>query len=174
VFWRRWAPLTVAPRASCAARGSAYASPVPARSHGSATAIARSAYVWGVARPLVAVALVAVLVAPVAPAHATVTPSSGDPRAAFEIAFSAQAVGLDLQLAGPGRCGDLDDLHISIRRARHGRFRFGPGVPGARPRRDGRRLRRWCRGRYRVAVVASGEFEPSPSHVIANGRFTVR
>jgi hypothetical protein len=78
-----------------------------------------SAYVWAVARPLVAVALVAVLVAPVAPAHATVTPSSGDPRAAFEIAFSAQAVGLDLQLAGPGRCGDL---HISIRRARHGRF----------------------------------------------------
>jgi hypothetical protein len=152
---------------------------MPARSHGATTAIARSAHVWGVvARPLVAVALVAVLAAvlavPVAPAQATVTPSSGDPRADFEIAFSAQAVGLDLQLAGPGRCGDLDDLHISIRRARHGRFRFGPEVPGARPRRDGRRLRRWCRGRYRVAVVASGEFEPSPSHVIATGRFSVR
>jgi hypothetical protein len=57
VCWR-WAPLTVPPRASCAARGSAYASPMPARSHGSATAIARSAPVWGVvARPLVAVAL---------------------------------------------------------------------------------------------------------------------
>ena len=75
---------------------------------------------------------------------------------------------------GAGRCGDLDDLHVSIGRARDGRFRFGPRVPGARPRRDGRRLRRWCRGRYRVAVVASGEFEPSPSEVIAKGRFTVR
>ena len=138
-----------------------------------------STRVWGrVAWPRVAVALVgvlaAVLVAPVAPARATVTPSSGGPRAAFEIAFAAQAVGLDLQLVGPGRCGDLDDLHISIRRARDGHFRFGPRVPGARPRRDGKRLRRWCRGRYRVAVVASGEFEPSPSQVVAKGRFTVR
>ncbi|WP_028064668.1 hypothetical protein [Solirubrobacter soli] len=122
---------------------------------------------------LVAV-LAAVLAAPVASAQVTVTPSSGGPRAAFEIAFAAQSVGLDLQLAGPGRCGDVDSLHISIRRARDGRFRFGPRVPGARPRRDGRRLRGWCRGRYGVAVVASGEFEPSPSEVIADGRCTVR
>jgi hypothetical protein len=142
------------------------------------TAVALSARVWGrVAWPLVAGALVgvlaAVLVAPVVQARATVTPSNGGPRAAFEIAFAAQAVGLDLQLVGPGRCGDLDDLHISVRQAKDGRFRFGPEVPGARPRRDGTRLRRWCRGRYRVAVVASGAFEPSPSEVIATGRFTV-
>jgi hypothetical protein len=113
-------------------------------------------------------------VAAVVPARATVTPSSGGPRAAFGIGFAAQAVGLDLQLVGPGRCGDLDDLHISIGRARDGHFRFGPRVPGARPRRDGKRLARWCRGRYRVAVVASGEFEPSPSEVVAKGRFIVR
>jgi hypothetical protein len=138
----------------------------------------RSRRVWGrVAWPRVVVALVAVLAAvlaaPVASAQATVTPSSGGPRAAFEIAFAAQAVGLDLQFVGPGRCGELDDLHISIGRARDGRFRFGPRVPGARPRRDGKRLRRWCRGRYRVAVVASGEFERSPVEVIAGGRFTL-
>jgi hypothetical protein len=75
---------------------------------------------------------------------------------------------------GCGKREERDDLHIAIRRARDGRLRFGPRVPGARPRRDGRRLRRWCRGRYRVAVVASGEFEPSPSRVIASGRFSVR
>jgi hypothetical protein len=111
------------------------------------TAVALSARVGArVAWPRVAGALVVVLatvlVAPVVPARATVTPSSGGPRAAFEIAFAAQAVGLDLQLVGPGRCGDLDDLHISIGRAGDGRFRFGPRVPGARPRRDGQRLRR--------------------------------
>jgi hypothetical protein len=178
VFWRRWAALTVSPRTSYAARGSAYASPMPARPHRSATVVARSARAWAVARPRVALALVAVLATVLAvavtPAHAAVMPSSGDRRAAFQVAFPAQAVGLDLQLTGPGRCGGLDDLHISIRRAREGRFRFGPQVPGARPRRDGRRLRRWCRGRYRVAVVASGEFEPSPVEVIASGHFTVR
>jgi hypothetical protein len=131
-----WAALTIPPRSSCTARSSAYASPMLARPDDSATAVARSAHEWAVAR-------------------------------------SRVAVGLDLQLAGPGRCGDLDDLHISVRQAKDGRFRFGPEVPGARPRRDGTRLRRWCRGRYRVAVVASGAFEPSPSEVIATGRFTV-
>jgi hypothetical protein len=70
-----------------------------------------------------------------APAGAGVTPSSGDRRAAFAITFPARAVGLDLQLTAPRRCGELDDLHIAIRRARSGHFRFGPQVPGALPER---------------------------------------
>jgi hypothetical protein len=120
------------------------------------------------------VVVAVVLAAPVARAQTAVTPSSGGPRAAFKITFPAQAVGLDLQLTAPRGCGALDDLHISIRRAQSGHFRFGPRVPGARPRREGRRLHRWCRGRYRVAVGSSGEFDPSPSEVLSSGQFTVR
>jgi hypothetical protein len=134
--------------------------------------------VWaGVTRSLVGVVLVVlavVLAGPVAQGQAVVTPSSGGPWAAFEVTFPAQAVVLDVQLTAPRGCGWLDDLTISIRRAQSGRFRFGPRVAGARPRRDGRRLRRWCRGNYRVAVVRSGEFEPSGSEVVSGGRFTVK
>jgi hypothetical protein len=120
------------------------------------------------------VVLAAVLAAPVGPAHARVTPASGGPRSTFVIAFPAAAVVLDLQLTAPRRCRGLDGLRIAIRHARTGRFRFGPRVPGARPRRDGTRLRRWCRGRYHVAVVSTGEFEPSPTDEFATGRFAVR
>ena len=107
-------------------------------------------------------------------AQATVTPSSGGPRAAFEVTFPAQPIGLDLQIQGPGKCATLDSLFISIRHAQSGHFRFGPQVPGARPRRDGKRIRRWCHGVFHVDVVASAEFDPLQTEVLATGRFTVR
>jgi hypothetical protein len=103
-----------------------------------------------------------------------VTPASGGPRATFAISFPAQSIGLDLQLVAPRGCGDIDDLHIAIARAQTGRFRFGPRAPGARPRRDGKRLSRWCRGRYRGSVVAREEFEPTSATEIAVGHFAVR
>jgi hypothetical protein len=81
---------------------------------------------------------------------------------------------LDLQIDGPGRCRDLYPLAMSIRQAQRGHFGFGPRVPGARPRRDGKRLRRWCRGSYHVSVVASAEFDPGDVEVLATGRFSVR
>jgi hypothetical protein len=118
--------------------------------------------------------LVTVLAVPVAAAHAGVTPPSAGPDSAFEVTFPAQAVGLDLQLTGPRACSPLDDLFIAIPRARRGHFRFGPRVPGARPRRNGKRLRRWCRGSYHLSVVASDQFEPSPADVVARSAFTVR
>ena len=102
------------------------------------------------------------------------TPSIGGPRSSFEVTFAAQPVALDLQLGGPARCAELDSLAISIRQAQTGRFRFGPRVAGARPRRNGKRLRRWCRGAYRVSVVASEEFDPTATTTIASGRFSVR
>lgn len=128
---------------------------------------------WRALRSCLLAAVVAALVATPAVARATVTPSSGGTRGAFEVTFAAEPVALDLQISGPGKCAELDSLEISIRRAQSGRFRFGPRVPGARPRRDGKRLRRWCRGAYRVDVVSSGEFEPLSTSTIATGRFTV-
>ncbi len=114
------------------------------------------------------------LLAPTGAASANVSPTSGSPRTSFAVTFPAQSVSLDLQFSGPRGCRNLDELYIALRRARTGQFRFGPHVPGARPRRDGRRIRRWCRGRYRVDVVDGGAFEPSGSTVIATSRFTVR
>src|SRR4051812_22413667 len=78
-------------------------------------------------------ALLAILLgAHVAPANAAITPPSGGRQAAFDVTFPAQAVALELEITGAGRCATLDALYISIRRAQHGDFRFGPGVPGAR------------------------------------------
>jgi hypothetical protein len=42
------------------------------------------------------------------------------------------------------------------------------------PRRDGKRIRRWCHGVFHVDVVASAEFDPTQTEVLATGRFTVR
>jgi hypothetical protein len=126
-------------------------------------------------RRLLAALATASLAAHAATAHAAVTPSSGGSRAAFDVSFPAQSVVLDLQLSGPGRCALLYPLSISIREAQRGHFRFGPRVPGARPRRDdGKRLRRWCRGNYRVSVIATAEFDPGDIEVVATGRFSVR
>lgn len=106
-------------------------------------------------------------------ARATIVPSTGGRRTSFEIRFPAEPVGLELWFSGPRGCRQLDEFLISIPRARTGRYRFGPRVQGARPRRDGRRVTRLCRGRYRAHVVAPDEFEPRSSE-IATGRFTVR
>ena len=125
-------------------------------------------------RRLAAVLAAVLVAAPVAVAEATVTPASGGARAAFEVTFPMQGVALGLQLEGPGRCADLDPMEISIRQAQTGRFRFGPGVPGARPRREDKRVRRWCHGAYRVSVIASEEFDPTAATTIASGRFSVR
>jgi hypothetical protein len=135
----------------------------------SARAVGRRVRAAGALVAVVAGALIAV-----APAHATVTPATGGRFSSFAIAFPAQRVALDLQFVVPRGCGELDDLHISIRRAGRGRFRFGPRVPGARTRRDGRLVSRWCRGSYRVSVLARAEFEPTSAKVIATGDFTVR
>src|SRR4051812_25578818 len=83
---------------------------------------------------LLAVLAAILLAAPAASANAAVTPSSGGPRAAFDVTFPAQSVVLDLQATGPGRCADLYPLLISIRHAQRGHFRFGLRVAGARPR----------------------------------------
>src|SRR3954471_19165205 len=129
----------------------------------------------GSRRGLAAVTIAAaVFAASPAIVRAAVNPSSGGPGAAFTITFPAQAVAFDLQLTGPGRCATLDLLYISIERARHGRFRFGPRVRGARPRRNGRRLHRWCRGAYDASVIASAEFDPMDAQVVSSGKFTVR
>lgn len=81
---------------------------------------------------------------------------------------------LDLQLTTPRGCRGIDDLVISIRQAKSGRFRFGPSVPGARPRHDGQRIKRWCRGTYRGSVVSTDQFAPDDAEELANGRFVVK
>lgn len=115
----------------------------------------------------------ATLIAPTALAEATITPARGGPADSFEITFPAIPVELELQFSGPRGCRDLQ-LFIPIRRARTGRYRFGPRVPGARPRRfSGVRPRRWCRGRYRVHVIWNEEFVLG-GREIDTARFTVR
>jgi hypothetical protein len=86
----------------------------------------------------------------------------------------ARSIALDLQLTGPGRCARLYPLYITIRHARRGHFRFGPRVPGARPRSDGKRLCRWCRGTYHFSVVITAEFQPDVNQTLTSGQFTVR
>jgi hypothetical protein len=109
---------------------------------------------------MIAVLSLALGAAHASPAGADVTPARGGPRAGFTMSFPAQPVALDLQLDGPHACAHLDSLFISIAKAQRGRFRFGPRVAGARPRRDGKRLARWCSGTYTASVVLSDEFDP--------------
>ena len=120
------------------------------------------------------IALLASALITVAPAHAAVTPAAGGPATSFAIAFPAKRIALNLQFRVPRGCSDIDDLYISTRRANRGHFRFGPRVAGARPRRDGKRVSRWCRGNYRITVVAREEFDPTSTNVVAEGDFTVR
>ena len=89
---------------------------------------------WRALRSCLLAAVVGALVATPAVARATVTPSSGGTRGAFEVTFAAEPVALDLQISGPGKCAELDSLEISIRRAQSGRLR---SVPGRRARGRG-------------------------------------
>jgi hypothetical protein len=143
--------------------------PVEGRQMRSASRRARQA------TAVITVALLALLVA-AAVARGSVTPTRGGPATTFTAVFAPEReLGVTLSLSGPrgSRCRRLETFVVPGAAASRGQFSFGPRTPGARPhRRGGRKLRAWCRGRYRGEVEAGREFE-LPTRVLGRVRFRV-
>ena len=125
-------------------------------------------------RILVALVLAAVLAGPLHAAHATVTPSVGGARDSFTVYFPPQDVALELLgLRAPLREArspvDLDPAGPA------GTIQLRPRARRAAwPRRNGKRLLRWCRGRYNASVLVTSEFGFENGGVLTRGEFRVR